>query len=91
MSSWSPGGQPCSVCSAQHPEWMHQGPAWVEFDRERDNVDAEGWGVSNTVVTFRQPGDYVLRVRADNFDAADSGFDYQCCWSNAYIPVTVTP
>jgi len=27
----------------------------------------------------------------DNFSAPDSQFDNQCCWSNAYVPVTVKP
>ena len=72
--------------------WVtHQGPGSVEFDAERQTIDAEGWGMARTMVTFREPGEYVLRVRADNFRAPDSGFDYQCCWSNAYLPVTVTP
>ena len=72
--------------------WVkHQGPGPVEFDQERQAVDSEGWGAARTMVTFREPGEYVLRVRADNFRAPDSGFDYQCCWSNAYLPVTVTP
>lgn len=29
------------------------------------------------------PGDYVVRLRVDNFMAPDSRFDNQCCWSNA--------
>ena len=33
----------------------------------------------------------VVRLRVDNFTAPDSKFDNQCCWSNAYVPVTVTP
>ena len=41
--------------------------------------------------TFSEPGDYVIRLRVDNFLAADSKFDNVCCWSNAYVPVTVAP
>ena len=69
----------------------HQGPGRIEFDVVTEMVDSAGWGESRTVVTFRQPGEYILRVRADNFRAPDSGFDYQWCWSNAYVRVTVTP
>lgn len=72
--------------------WVkHQGPGPVEFDRERQTVDPDDWGEVRTMVTFREPGEYVVRVRADNFRSPDSGFDYQCCWSNAYFPVTVGP
>ena len=70
---------------------LHQGPAEVSFDPQTSRVEAEGWGMASTDVTFSQPGDYVIRVRADNFGAPDSRFDNMCCWSNGYVPVTVTP
>ena len=69
----------------------HQGPGRVEFDYETERVDMEGWGRADNMATFREPGKYVLRVRVDNFRASDSSFDNQCCWSNGYVPVTVTP
>lgn len=83
-------------------EWiMHQGPAKAapEFSvpkitgRERSEA-GEGmsdWTTVQTEATFWEPGDYVIRLRVDNFEAPDSKFDNQCCWSNAYVPVTVTP
>jgi hypothetical protein len=72
---------------------LHQGPAGarVSFSRASSRVESEGWGTATTEATFPVPGDYVIRVRADNFGAPDSKFDNQCCWSNAYVPVTVTP
>jgi hypothetical protein len=86
-------------------EWiLHQGPAVPEFEqaaisgRERAKDSGEGgansndgWTVVSTKATFWEPGDYVIRLRVDNFMAPDSKFDNQCCWSNAYVPVTVTP
>ncbi|PCJ27473.1 MAG: hypothetical protein COA96_02955 [SAR86 cluster bacterium] len=83
-------------------EWMlHQGPAIPEFDskaitgRERgkngEGSMSDGWTVVTTQATFWEPGDYVIRLRVDNFAAPDSQFDNHCCWSNAYVPVTVTP
>ena len=39
-----------------------------------------------TRVTFSQPGDYVLLVQVLN-----GSFANQCCWTNAYVNVTVTP
>ena len=85
-------------------EWvMHQGPARPSFDnaritgRERaENGESgtsgnNGWTEVTTQATFSEPGDYVIRLRVDNFMAPDSQFDNQCCWSNAYVPVTVSP
>lgn len=39
--------------------------------------------------TFDTPGDYVIRVRMDNFGNNDSAPGHQCCWSNGYVRVTV--
>jgi len=83
-------------------EWiLHQGPAAPDFDpalvtgRERmeQGMDTGSgrWSQIQTQATFWEPGDYVVRLRVDNFSAPDSQFDNVCCWSNAYVPVTVTP
>ena len=69
----------------------HQGPGEVTLQPATQRVDVEGWGEATTLVVFREPGEYVLRARVDNFGASDSRFDNQCCWSNAYVSVTVTP
>jgi hypothetical protein len=81
---------------------LHQGPAAIQFEPARaqiENVSAGGeggqagqggWGVATTQATFTEPGEYIVRLRVDNFEAPDSKFDNQCCWSNAYVPVTVT-
>lgn len=85
-------------------EWiMHQGPVGAQPDFEpaaisgrdrEENGDegktVDGWTVVQSQATFWEPGEYVVRLRVDNFSAPDSGFDYVCCWSNAYVPVTVT-
>lgn len=85
-------------------EWLlHQGPAMPEFDnakitgRDRANEGGEsgsagnnGWEEVTTQATFPEAGEYVVRLRVDNFTAPDSQFDNVCCWSNAYVPVTVT-
>ncbi|MSR22795.1 MAG: hypothetical protein EXR92_04515 [Gemmatimonadetes bacterium] len=41
--------------------------------------------------SFSQPGDYVIRVRIDNFGGGDSSPGNMCCWTNGYVRVTVTP
>ena len=81
---------------------MHQGPAEPEIEtqeipgrkREQENPidpNTNEWTEVSTEVTFSEPGDYIIRLRVDNFQAPDSQFDNVCCWSNAYFPVTVTP
>jgi len=81
---------------------LHQGPAEPEIEtpeiRGRQRVqDHDGspvtndWSEISTEVTFPEAGDYIIRLRVDNFTAPDSQFDNVCCWSNAYFPVTVTP
>jgi hypothetical protein len=75
-----------------HATWiLHQGPvgARVQFSQEMATLESEGWGQATTAATFTVPGDYVIRLRVDNFGAPDSRFDNQCCWTNAFIPVTV--
>lgn len=81
---------------------LHQGPAKPEIEnaqisgrkRAAENpVDpnTNEWSEVSTQVTFPEPGDYIIRLRVDNFQAPDSQFDNVCCWSNAYFPVTVNP
>jgi hypothetical protein len=70
--------------------FKHQGPGngTVTFSNPRGRADAEGR--YTTSATFSAPGEYVLRVRADNFAGPDSSLQDQCCWSNSYVRVTVT-
>jgi len=43
-------------------------------------------GMATTTATFSEPGDYVLITQV-----LGGGFDNQCCWTNGYVEVTVTP
>ncbi len=71
--------------------FKHQGPAApVEFEPWQITVEG-GTGETTTAATFSEPGEYILRARVDNWDANDSSGGDQCCWSNAYVRVTVTP
>jgi hypothetical protein len=40
--------------------------------------------------TFDTPGQYVIRVRIDNFTSGDSAPGNQCCWTNGYVRVNVS-
>lgn len=69
-----------------------QGPgAAVVFDPDSSIVIENGEGEAMSTATFSEAGDYVLRARVDNWDANDSSGGDQCCWTNAYVPVTVSP
>lgn len=84
-------------------EWLlHQGPAIPEIETPRvtgrkraqedpDSNTINSWYDVATEISFPQPGEYVIRLRADNFQATDSKFDNVCCWANVYFPVTVNP
>jgi hypothetical protein len=77
--------QPVTVRTA----WFkHQGPPGaVQFSRPQAQDD----GSVTATATFTRPGEYILRVRADNWAASDSSAGNQCCWTNGYVKVTVTP
>ncbi len=51
----------------------------------------EGSGTASVIVTFPVAGEYLMLAQVDNFDANDSGSQDQCCWTNAYVRVNVTP
>lgn len=69
--------------------FKHQGTGDVTFAPKTVRLPAVG-GVAKTTATFNQAGEYLLRVRALDGAAAGAGHA-QCCWSNAFIRVTVTP
>ncbi len=66
----------------------HRGPSLATFsDVELEPADD---GRATTTATFGEPGEYILRVRADNFNPVDSSPGDQCCWTNGYLKVTVS-
>lgn len=67
------------------------GPGEVTFDEQELPVEPrDGPARTSTAATFSEPGEYVLYVRANNEDVVGSGME-QCCWTNGYVSVTVTP
>jgi len=62
--------------------------ATVKFDPPNPKVDTEHSGRNETKATFSTPGDYTIRVQA-NDSTGEGGGGFQCCWSNAYVKVTV--
>ena len=67
-----------------------RGPGDVKFDNNKPSIDraADGKAVANA--TFSAPGDYILRVEG-NDSTGSGGGGFQCCWSNAYVSVSVKP
>jgi hypothetical protein len=78
------GGSPVTLT------WFtHQGPAPVAFGTPTARLTPTG-GRASTTATFSKPGDYILRVRANDSDVVAAGHA-QCCWTNAFVRVRVTP
>ena len=67
--------------------FLHQGPAAVQFRDSAPKPDASGKAV--TGVTFTVPGDYILRVRANDVSGVAGAGHAQCCWSNGFVKVQV--
>jgi len=70
--------------------FKHSGPGPVAFSEPKQPIP-QLEGTATTSVTFKQPGQYVIRVRADNFGRLDTSPGNQCCWTNGYVKVTVKP
>jgi hypothetical protein len=76
-----------------------RGPGTVTFANTRPAVEkadfkappsAKFMGTAHTSATFSEPGDYILRVVANDW-SGDGGRGFQCCWSNAQVNVSVKP
>lgn len=70
--------------------FKHQGPGAVLFSQISARV-ASNNGVMNVTAMFSRPGEYVVRVRANDASGVTSGGHAQCCWTNGFVKVTVTP
>jgi len=70
--------------------FKHQGPGAVTFSDAKPTLNAAD-GKATTTATFSAPGDYVLRVRANDASGVASAGHAQCCWTNGFVKVTVTP
>lgn len=73
--------------------FQHQGPGPVTFTERTTSVERDAWitdsgGQVTTRVTFSEPGTYMLRLLAFNVIRE---FEFHCCWTNGFMPVTVTP
>jgi hypothetical protein len=76
-----------------------RGPGTVRFANARPAVEKAEFeappstkftGKARTSAAFSEPGEYILRVVANDW-SGDGGRGFQCCWSNAQIKVSVKP
>ncbi|HUE86220.1 MAG TPA: hypothetical protein VMO26_09095 [Vicinamibacterales bacterium] len=65
----------------------YRGPGDITFENERLRPEADG--KFSTTATFSAPGEYIVRVQA-NDRSGDGGGGFQCCWTNAHVRVNVT-
>lgn len=70
--------------------FKHQGPGSVAFGPPNPRVNAAD-GLATTNAIFSEPGDYILRVRANDASGIAGAGHAQCCWSNGFLKVTVRP
>ena len=70
--------------------FKHTGPGSVVFSPHTDEL-AETEGMATTPATFGHPGEYLVRVRAASFGGGGGSAGDQCCWTNGFVKVTVTP
>lgn len=68
--------------------FKHQGPGTVTFEPAAPKPGADA--LATTSATFSAPGEYVLRVRANDASGIVGAGHAQCCWSNGFVKVTVT-
>jgi len=65
---------------------VFRGPGAVAFGEAKPAIDKEGR--ASTSATFSMPGEYILRLQA-NDSTGDGGGGFQCCWTNVHVAVRV--
>lgn len=68
--------------------FKHQGPGNVKFTPQVPRVGSDGLATTNAV--FDAPGEYIIRVRANDASGLATAGHAQCCWSNGFVKVIVT-
>src|SRR5262245_9586409 len=66
----------------------YRGPGTVTFAKPKPDID-KATNLATTTASFSEPGEYWLRVVA-NDSSGDGGGGFQCCWTNGIVKVTVT-
>ena len=82
------GNAPMQAAQTIVTWYHHQGPGQVTFSERETVLEGADPGEVTTIASFEEPGEYVLRVTAIE---SLSAMVQHCCWTNAYVKVTVTP
>lgn len=75
----------------------YRGPGAVSFEKANPpvqtlaggGVNVEFRGKADTTARFSEPGDYVLHLLVNDF-SGEGGSGEVCCWTNAFVKVSVT-
>ena len=98
-ASVAPGARRPSTPPVSISLSKYRGPGSVTFNPDRPLVEkVEFKAPPNAVFTgkvtagalFSEPGEYILRVVANDWSGV-GGAGFQCCWTNAQIKVSVSP
>jgi hypothetical protein len=80
--------------AAWYARWgLHSGPGTVTFSSR--NAEPGGWlelaegGSGMDTATFSAPGRYVLRLQVIDSAGEGGSFQFQCCWTSAFVDVEV--
>ena len=65
-----------------------RGPGTVTFTEARPKLEKDGRFTATA--TFSTPGEYIVRVQA-NDRSGEGGGGFQCCWTNTHVKVTIAP
>jgi hypothetical protein len=68
----------------------YRAPGEVKFDKAKPDIDKEAGGKATVNATFSAPGEYLLRLEANDSTGVGGG-GFQCCWTNVHVAVTVKP
>ena len=93
----APGAAPPKTPAVALSWSKFRGPGSVTFASERPGIESAEFkapaksafsGKASTSATFSEPGEYVLRLQANDW-SGDGGRGFQCCWTNAQVKVSV--
>jgi len=95
------GGKPPETPPVTVTWSKYRGPGTVTFSNNKPPVEQGPgkWkvtpapvvtGKATTTASFGEPGEYVLRVVANDW-SGDGGGGFQCCWTYAQVKVSVKP
>jgi hypothetical protein len=69
---------------------VFRGPGPVTFENAKPAINKDENGKATATATFSAPGEYLLRLQA-NDSTGEGGGGFQCCWTNVHVGVSVKP